>query len=83
MADHGFAVAGYDKDAKQVATFAAESKGLETKGFTDIKEFIQSEANFENVTKGKRGGFCSCAQVVIYPAFTFSGNHKQSVSEEI
>ena len=42
MADHGFAVAGYDKDAKQVATFAAESKGLETKGFTDIKEFIQS-----------------------------------------
>src|SRR4051812_15255246 len=42
MADHGFAVAGYDKDAKQVALLAEESKDVETKGFTDIKEFVQS-----------------------------------------
>ncbi|MEP7265495.1 MAG: NADP-dependent phosphogluconate dehydrogenase [Bacteroidota bacterium] len=42
MADHGFAVSGYDKDANKVALLLKESKGGSTKGFTDIKEFIQN-----------------------------------------
>ncbi|MEO8148319.1 MAG: NADP-dependent phosphogluconate dehydrogenase [Bacteroidia bacterium] len=42
MADHGFAVAGYDKDAKQVAVLAEESKGGKTEGFIVLEEFIQS-----------------------------------------
>ncbi len=42
MTDHGFNVAGYDKNAEQLAMLANESKGSATKGFTDIKEFVQS-----------------------------------------
>ena len=40
MADHGFAVAGYDKDAAKVEALRQESNGLEVRGAADIKEFI-------------------------------------------
>ena len=42
MADHGFAVAGHDKDAAKVASLNEEGKEKEVKGFGDVKEFIQS-----------------------------------------
>jgi 6-phosphogluconate dehydrogenase len=40
MADHGFAVAGYDKDAVKVETLRQESKERDVRGAADIKEFI-------------------------------------------
>ncbi|QHS54806.1 NADP-dependent phosphogluconate dehydrogenase [Mucilaginibacter sp. 14171R-50] len=42
MADHGFAVAGHDKDAGKVDSLNTEGGDLEVKGFLDVKEFIQS-----------------------------------------
>ena len=40
MADHGFSVAGYDKDTKQVEALRHESKEHDVIGTTDIQEFI-------------------------------------------
>ena len=40
MADHGFSVAGYDKDLKQVEALRQESKEREVRSAADIKEFI-------------------------------------------
>jgi len=40
MADHGFSVAGYDKDAAKVVALRQESKKGDVRGATDIKEFI-------------------------------------------
>src|ERR1700761_1463717 len=42
MADHGYAVAGHDKDASKVASLNEEGKDKDVKGFSDVKEFIQS-----------------------------------------
>src|SRR3569833_1055107 len=42
MADHGFAVAGHDKDASKVASLNEEGKDYDEKGFGDAAEFIQS-----------------------------------------
>jgi 6-phosphogluconate dehydrogenase len=42
MADHGYAVAGHDKDATKVASLNDEGKDYDVKGFGDVKEFIQS-----------------------------------------
>jgi 6-phosphogluconate dehydrogenase len=42
MADHGYAVAGHDKDATKVASLNDEGKEYDVKGFGDAKEFIQS-----------------------------------------
>jgi len=39
MADHGFAVAGYDKNADQIALLNREGK-TSIKGFTDLIEFV-------------------------------------------
>jgi 6-phosphogluconate dehydrogenase (decarboxylating) len=40
MADHGFSVAGYDKDAAKVEALRQEAKEGDVRGATDIKEFI-------------------------------------------
>jgi 6-phosphogluconate dehydrogenase len=40
MADHGFPVAGYDKDPAKVEALRTESAGSAIHGVTDIKEFI-------------------------------------------
>jgi 6-phosphogluconate dehydrogenase len=42
MADHGFPVAGYDKDPSKVAALRMESKERDVLGAADIKEFIAS-----------------------------------------
>src|ERR1700743_3697456 len=42
MADHGYAVAGHDKDAGKVASLNEEGKDEDVQGFGDVKEFIQS-----------------------------------------
>src|SRR4051812_20931147 len=42
MADHGFAVAGHDKDEAKVASLNEEGKEYDVKGFGDAKEFIKS-----------------------------------------
>jgi 6-phosphogluconate dehydrogenase len=42
MADHGFAVAGHDKDAGKVSSLNEEAGDRKAKGFGDVKEFIQS-----------------------------------------
>jgi 6-phosphogluconate dehydrogenase len=42
MADHGYAVAGHDKDSAKVASLNEEGKDKDVKGFGDAKEFIQS-----------------------------------------
>ncbi|HEY9195192.1 MAG TPA: NADP-dependent phosphogluconate dehydrogenase [Mucilaginibacter sp.] len=42
MADHGFAVAGHDKDTGKVDSLNQEAGDREAKGFSDVKEFIQS-----------------------------------------
>ena len=42
MADHGFAVAGYDKNAKQIELLGQEGRGKPVKGFTDPAAFVQS-----------------------------------------
>jgi 6-phosphogluconate dehydrogenase len=40
MGDHGFSVAGYDKDAAKVEALRRESKERDVRGAADIKEFI-------------------------------------------
>jgi 6-phosphogluconate dehydrogenase len=42
MADHGFAVAGHDKDTTKVASLNEEAGDRAVKGFSDVKEFVQS-----------------------------------------
>ena len=42
MADHGFAVAGYDKNQKQVDLLGQEGAGKPVAGFTDPAAFVQS-----------------------------------------
>ena len=42
MADHGFSVAGYDKDATKVAALRQEAENRDIRGEADIKEFIGS-----------------------------------------
>ena len=40
MADHGFSVAGYDKDPAKVEALRQEAKKRDVRGAADIKEFI-------------------------------------------
>ena len=40
MADHGFSVAGYDKDAAKVEALRQEAKAGDVRGAADIKEFV-------------------------------------------
>jgi len=40
MADHGFAVAGYDKDLTKVEALRKETENRDIRGASDIKEFI-------------------------------------------
>ncbi len=42
MADHGFAVAGYDKNNKQIELLGQEGQGKPVQGFTDPEAFVQS-----------------------------------------
>src|ERR1700712_4201011 len=42
MADHGYAVAGHDKDASKVSALNDEGKDKDIKSFSDVKEFVQS-----------------------------------------
>jgi 6-phosphogluconate dehydrogenase len=42
MADHGYAVAGHDKDAAKVEQLDKEGEGKNVKGFTDPVEFVKS-----------------------------------------
>ena len=42
MADHGFAVAGFDKNPAQVALLEKEGEGKQVKAFTIAQDFIQS-----------------------------------------
>ncbi|WP_311181711.1 NAD(P)-binding domain-containing protein [Hymenobacter volaticus] len=44
IADHGFAVAGYDKSQKQVDLLREESEGKAVEGFSDPEAFVQSIA---------------------------------------
>jgi 6-phosphogluconate dehydrogenase len=40
MADHGFSVAGYDKDSAKVAALREEAQQLDARGTAEINEFI-------------------------------------------
>jgi 6-phosphogluconate dehydrogenase len=40
MADHGFSVAGYDKDRAKVEALGQEAQQRDARGATDIKEFV-------------------------------------------
>lgn len=40
MADHGFSVAGYDKDKSKVEALRQEAENRDVRGATDIKEFL-------------------------------------------
>lgn len=42
MADHGFAVAGYDKNPAQSVLLETEGAGTKVKGFTEIEAFVAS-----------------------------------------
>ena len=42
IADHGFSSAGYDKSADKVSMLGQVGSGKNIKGFSDIKNFIQS-----------------------------------------
>src|ERR1051326_1424824 len=42
MADHGLAVAGYDKDGSKINLLEAEGKGKKIKGFISITDFVES-----------------------------------------
>ena len=42
MADHDFAVAGYDKDATKAELLDIEASGKKVKSFTNISSFVQS-----------------------------------------
>ena len=40
MADHGFSVAGYDKDQAKVEALRQEAQQRDARGAADIKEFL-------------------------------------------
>jgi len=40
MADHGFAVAGYDKDTSKVEALIKEAEGNDVHGVADLKDFV-------------------------------------------
>ena len=40
MADHGFSVAGYDKDQAKVEALRQEAKQRDVKGANDLREFV-------------------------------------------
>lgn len=42
MADNGFAVTGYDKDAKMLQKLEEDGKAHNLKGFAVLEDFIQS-----------------------------------------
>lgn len=42
MADHDFAVAGYDKDPSKISLLEKEGNGKEVKGFDAVKDFVNS-----------------------------------------
>jgi 6-phosphogluconate dehydrogenase len=42
MADHGFAVAGHDKDAGKITLLEKEGAGKKVKGFSTAKDFVES-----------------------------------------
>lgn len=42
MAEHGFAVAGYDKDPEKVRLLGEEGKGSPVQGFETLETFVQS-----------------------------------------
>lgn len=42
MCDHGFSVAGYDKNIKQTDNLNAQAEGKKVKAFNDIAAFVQS-----------------------------------------
>ena len=42
MADHGYSVAGFDKNAKQTDQLNAQAKGKKIRGFNDISAFVNS-----------------------------------------
>lgn len=42
MADHGFAVAGYDKDASKISLLEKEGSGKDVKGYAAVKDFVDS-----------------------------------------
>ncbi|MBE9463180.1 NADP-dependent phosphogluconate dehydrogenase [Dyadobacter subterraneus] len=42
IGDHGFAGAGYDKDASKGVLLEEEGKDIKVKGFSDVKEFVAS-----------------------------------------
>ncbi|HEX8357565.1 MAG TPA: NADP-dependent phosphogluconate dehydrogenase, partial [Segetibacter sp.] len=42
MAEHGFNVAGYDKDASKVSLLGEEGKNFPVKGFNTLQEFVAS-----------------------------------------
>ena len=49
MADHGFAVAGYDKDKEKVKELKVEGQDKSVYGFDDIEDFINSLAQPKTV----------------------------------
>ncbi|HEX8505790.1 MAG TPA: NADP-dependent phosphogluconate dehydrogenase [Hymenobacter sp.] len=42
LADHNFAVAGYDKDPSKISLLADEGAGKPVQGFTELTEFVNS-----------------------------------------
>lgn len=42
ISDHGFSVAGFDKDKSQVDIFTNEAAGKNVKGFSELDDFIKS-----------------------------------------
>lgn len=42
MGEHGYSVSGFDVDSKKVSQLEEEGKDFELKGFTDVKEFVNS-----------------------------------------
>ena len=42
MADHGFAVAGHDKDSTKITLLEKEAGGKNVKGFSSVNDFIDS-----------------------------------------
>src|ERR1700753_2959726 len=42
MSDHGFSVAGFDKDKAQVDAFTKEAGDKDLKGFTELEDFIKA-----------------------------------------
>ena len=45
MADHGFTVAGYDKDPEKIKKLNTEGKEKKVQGFGKIEDFINSLAS--------------------------------------